>query len=442
VADIQDRNGNLKARAFEAIDKRADDLERFVRDIGKHAEVGFFETRTAAEVVKFLRGLNLPVEEGFALTGVEALLDTRKAGPKVAVLGELDSVVCFDAPDANPETGAAHQCGHHVQLGVMLATAVGLASSGVAPELAGKVVFMGVPAEEYIQIERRLKLKEDGKIHFIGGKAELIRLGRFDDVDMTMMIHASSNRPKPSVDLGKTSNGFVGLTVRYIGRQAHAAASPDQGINALNAAVLGISAVNALRETFRDADHVRVHFIITKGGDLVNCVPDDVRLEAYVRASSVPVIEETLARVVRAFRAGGDAVGAKTECKVLPGMFPLAGCPDLYELFYKNSGPFVAKEDFFDGGHMSGSTDMGDISQIMPAIHPLTGGMDGVLHAAEARVTDYDAAVVVPGKAMAATVIDLLSDGAATAKKILSTFKPNLTREEYLKKLNAYFDYH
>jgi amidohydrolase len=430
----------LKARAYEAIDKRAEDLERFVRDIGKNAEVGFFETRTAAKVEEFLRGLGLPVETGVALTGVEALWDTGQQGPKVAVLGELDSVVCFEAPDANPETGAAHQCGHHVQLGVMLATAVGLVSSGVGPELAGKVAFMGVPAEEYIQIERRLKLKQEGKIHFIGGKAELIRLGRFDDVDMTLMIHAS-NHPKPSVDTGKTSNGFVGLTIRYIGRQAHAAGSPDKGINALNAAVLGISAVNALRETFRDEDRVRVHFIITKGGDLVNCVPDDVRLEAYVRASSVPVIEETLARVVRAFKAGGDAVGAKTECKVLPGMFPLSGCEDLYELFYRNSEPFVAEEDFFDGGHMSGSTDMGDISQIMPAAHPMTGGMDGILHGAEARVVDYDAAVVIPGKSMAGTVIDLLSDGAAEAKRIVSTFKPNLTKDEYLKKLNAYFEY-
>jgi amidohydrolase len=437
AGDVQ----GLKARAYEAIDTRAEDIERFVRDIGKNAEVGFFETRTAAKVAEFLRGLGLPVETGMALTGVEALLDTGKQGPKVAVLGELDSVVCFDAPDANPETGAAHQCGHHVQLGVMLATAVGLVSSGVAPELAGKVAFMGVPAEEYIQIERRLKLKEEGKIHFIGGKAELIRLGRFDGVDMTMMIHASSNRPGPSVDKGKTSNGFVGLTVRYIGRQAHAAASPDQGINALNAAVLGISAVNALRETFRDEDHVRVHFIITKGGDLVNCVPDDVRLEAYVRAGSVPVIEETLGRVVRAFKAGGDAVGAKTECKVLPGMFPLAGCTELYELFYRNSEPFVAAENFFEGGHMAGSTDMGDISQIMPAIHPSTGGMDGVLHAAEARVVDYNAAVVVPGKSMAGTVIDLLSNGAAEAKRITSAFKPNLTKDEYLKKLNAYFEY-
>ncbi|GHS94661.1 amidohydrolase [Synergistales bacterium] len=437
MSDIQ----KLKALAFEAIDKRASDIESFVRDIGKNAEVGFFETRTSEKVAEFLRGLNLPVETGFALTGVEALLDTKKAGPKVAVLGELDSVVCFDAPDANPETGAAHQCGHHVQLGVMLSAAVGLVTSGISPELAGKVVFMGVPAEEYIQIERRLRLKEEGKVHFIGGKAELIRLGRFDDVDMAMMIHSSSGRPNASVDKSKTSNGFVGLTIRYIGRQAHAAGAPDQGINALSAAVIGINAINALRETFRDNDHVRVHFIITKGGDLVNCVPDDVRLEAYVRASSVPVIEETLVRVTRAFKAGGDAVGARTECKVLPGMFPLAGCPALYELFYKNSEPFVPPESFFDGGHMSGSTDMGDISQIMPAIHPMTGGVDGTLHASDARVTDYNAAVIIPGKSIAGTVIDLLSGGAAEARNILSDFKPNLTKEEYLKKLNSYYEY-
>jgi metal-dependent amidase/aminoacylase/carboxypeptidase family protein len=114
---------------------------------------------------------------------------------------------------------------------------------------------------------------------------------------------------------------------------------------------------------------------------------------------------------------------------------------DLYELFYRNSEPFVAEEDFFDGGHMAGSTDMGDISQIMPAAHLMTGGMDGILHGAEARVVDYNAAVLIPGKTMAGTVIDLLSDGAAEAKRIVSTFKPNLTKGEYLKKLDAYFEY-
>ena len=432
---------SMKERSNSAIDSHAEAIEAFVRDIGQNAELGFYETRTADKVAQFLRGLNLPVTEGIALTGVEALLDSGHPGPKVAVMGELDSVVCFDAPEANPVTGAAHQCGHHVQLGVMLAAAVGLTQSGVAPELAGKIVFMGVPAEEYIQIERRLKLKEEGKIHFLGGKAEMIRLGRFDDVDMAMMVHAGSNCPSPSIDMSQSSNGFVGLTIRYVGRQAHAAANPESGINALNAAVLGISAVNALRETFRDQDHVRVHFIITKGGDLVNCVPDDVRLEAYVRASSVPVIEETLQRVIRAFRAGGDAVGAETIVNVLPGMFPLSGSKDLYELFYDNSRPFVTPENFINSGHLSGSTDMGDVSQILPAIHPMIGGMDGVLHAAGARVADYNAAVIIPGKAMAATVIDLLSSNASKAKEIKETFKPNLTKKEYLEKMNSYFNY-
>lgn len=435
------RNEALKRKAYETIDSYAPRVEAFVRDIGEHAELGFFETRTAGKTAEFMRSLGLPVEEGIALTGVEGCFDTGRPGPTIAVMGELDSVVCFDAADADRSTGAAHQCGHHVQLGFLLATAAGLVKSEASAGLSGKIVFMAVPAEEYIQIERRLKLKEEGKIHFIGGKAELVRLGRFDNVDMSVMIHTSSNRPGPFIDMSQTSNGFVGLTIRYIGKQAHAAASPESGINALNAAVLGISAVNALRETFRDEDHIRVHFIITKGGDLVNCVPDDVRLEAYVRASTVPAMEQTLEKVLRAFRAGGDAVGARTEIKVLPGMFPLSGNKAMYDLFYENSRGFVPPEGFAEGGHMAGSTDMGDITQIMPGIQPFTGGMDGVLHAAEARVADYDAAVGVPAKAMAATIIDLLADDAAKAKEILADFKPNLTKDEYLKKLNGYFEY-
>lgn len=432
---------SLKQLAYDTIDSYAGEIEEFVRDIGAHAELGFFETRTAAKTAEFMRRLGLAVEEGIALTGVEGLFDLGGSGPKLAVMGELDSVVCFDSENADKMTGAAHQCGHHVQLGFLLATAVGLVKSGIAPELVGKIVFMAVPAEEYIQIERRLKLKDERKIHFLGGKSEMIRLGRFDDVDMSMMIHSSSNRPGPFVDMAQSSNGFVGLTIRYIGKQAHAAASPESGINALNAAVLGISGVNALRETFRDEDHVRVHFIITKGGDLVNCVPDDVRLEAYVRASTVPAIEQTLDKVLRAFRAGGDAVGAKTEIKVLPGMFPLSGNRDMYELFYENSREFVAPENFADCGHMAGSTDMGDITQIMPGIQPFTGGMNGVLHSVEACVEDYSAACIIPAKAMAATIIDLLANDAARAKEVMVNFKPNLTKDEYLKKLNGYFEH-
>lgn len=208
------KNERLKKMAYEAIDSYAKEIEELVDDVGKHAELGFFETRTAAKAAEFMKRLGLPVEEGIALTGVEGLFDTDRPGPKLAVMGELDSVVCFDAETADKSTGAAHQCGHHVQLGFLLATAAGLVKSGVVADLAGKIVFMAVPAEEYIQIERRLKLKEEGKIHFIGGKAELIRLGRFDDVDMSMMIHASSNRPSPFVDMTQTSNGFIGLPQR------------------------------------------------------------------------------------------------------------------------------------------------------------------------------------------------------------------------------------
>lgn len=429
----------LKKRAYAAIDARASELREYVEDIARHAELGFFETRTAAKTADLLRSLDLPVKEGLALTGVRADIDTGREGPTVAVLGELDSVVCIEAPLAVKETGAAHQCGHNIQLGAMAGAAIGI--KAVSNELYGKISFMGVPAEEYIEIGRRLALKADGKIHYIGGKAELVRIGEFDDVDISMMIHAM-NGPGARVTFSNGTNGFLGLTIRYVGKQAHAAAGPHEGINALNAAMIGISAVHALRETFRDEDNVRVHFIITKGGDLVNCVPDDVRLEAYVRANSVPVIEDTARRVIRAFRAGGDAVGAETEVKVLPGMYPFNPCKELETLFVENSSDFVPADGFSSLGNMSGSTDMGDISQIMPALHPWTGGVSGVLHGKDFKMMDFDAAVLVPAKAMAGTVIDLLGEtGGKRAREICEGYKPNMTKKEYLAALESYFSY-
>ena len=119
----------------------------------------------------------------------------------------------------------------------------------------------------------------------------MINEGAFDDIDMAMQMHADKNMPRPTVSVGSSSNGFVGKTVRYVGKVAHAADAPHEGVNALNAAMLGLMGINALRETFREDDVVRVHPIITKGGDFVNSVPADVRMELYVRAKTMEAID-------------------------------------------------------------------------------------------------------------------------------------------------------
>ena len=429
----------LKDLVCQAIDEHAQQIVQVAQEIGKTPELGFKETKTAAAVSKFLGDLNYSCQQGLALTGVKAQLKPGAAGPNIAVIGELDAVICPDSPAANPETGAAHACGHNLQLGAMLGAALGLKLAGIADSLAGNVTFMATPAEEYVEIAFRQQLREQGKIRYLGGKQELIYRGEFDDIDIAMMIHADKDAPAGRVGLCETCNGFVGMTVQYIGKEAHAAGAPHEGINALSAAMIGLMGVHALRETFRDQDIVRVHPIITKGGDLVNTVPADVRLETYVRARTMKAIEGTYGKVTRAFKAGGDSVGAETHIRTIPGYQPLNCMPELNEVFRANALAMLPGECVVDSGHFGGSTDMGDVSHLLPSIHPFTGGVCGALHTKEFNAVDYGFACVQPAKLMAMTVIDLLADNASSAKQIKQNFRPVYTKAEYLALLDKYF---
>lgn len=429
----------MKNKVCDAIDAYAAKIEALAMDIEREPELGFKETKTAGKVTTFLQELGLQTQTGLAITGVKARASGAKQGPTVAILGELDAIGCPDSCKADPLTGAAHACGHNLQIATMAATACGIMRSGVLKELTGNVVFFGVPAEEYVEIAYRSKLIKEGKLHFLTGKGQLIYEGAFEDIDMAMQMHSDKNMPEATVSIGQSSNGFIGKTIQYVGKTAHAADAPDQGINALNAAMLGLMGINALRETFREADVVRVHPIITKGGDLVNSVPADVRIETYVRAKTMEAIEATHTKVDAALKAGGDAVGAETVIATMPGQLPLACNAALNELFVANAK--IAKPDVAvkDAGHFSASTDMGDVSHLLPVIHPFIGGVEGFLHTSGFRVVDFQAAVLLPAKAFAMMIVDLLSDDAKLARQIKEEHHPLLTREAYIAKLDKYF---
>ncbi|MBP3753022.1 MAG: amidohydrolase [Pyramidobacter sp.] len=428
----------LKKKVFEAVDASGAWVREYTDDIAANAELGFHETRTSGKLAERLESLGLNVKKNIALTGLRTDIGTNK-GPKVALIGELDGIVCRNHPQANPVDGASHSCGHNLQTSIILTAAAALKKSGIMDELDGSVALMAVPAEEFIEIDRRKKMRDEGKIRYLCGKPEFVRLGEFDDVDMAMMIHAGEFAEHKGFAVPYHGNGFRVFMVRYEGKQAHAAAAPDQGINALYAAVAGINAVNALRETFRDNDHVRVHFIITKGGDSVNSVPDDVRLEGYVRAASAATIDEVFSKVEKAFKSGADALGCKFHFTSIPGDMPLAVNQDLNALFAKNAAELAGAENVDTKSYFSASTDMGDICHLMPGIHPSAGGSLGALHSAGFHLTDFDAAVLDSAKALLSTVIDLLCDGAKGAHGILDHFKPIYTKEEYLAAMDARF---
>lgn len=433
-----DKN-EIKRRLCEAVDSAGERARAFADDIGAHAELGFFETRTSEKFAQALGELGLGVRRGLARTGLRADMEGGARGPRIAVIGELDGIVCRKHPLAIEETGASHACGHNLQLSAVYAIASALAETGLMRELAGSVAFIGAPAEEFIEAERRTEMRERGEIVYYGGKQELVRLGVFDDVDISMMTHAGDDAPSRGFTVPDGGNGFRIFMLRYEGRQAHAAAAPHLGVNALYAAVAGINAVNALRETFRDEDHVRVHYIITKGGDSVNSVPDDVRLEGYVRAGKIATIDETFAKVIRAFKAGGEALGAVCHARSIAGYMPLNASRALNKIFADNADKLAGAESVKRGTYFSASTDMGDISHLMPAIHPSGGGTSGSLHAPDFRVVDFESAVLDPAKAMLMTITDLLCDGAGAAKELLSDFRPVYTKEEYLAAMDGRF---
>jgi amidohydrolase len=376
-----------------------------------------------------------------AITGVKGYLKHYdRFGPTIAVLGELDAVRSPFHPKSDPETKAVHACGHHAQLAALYGAAIALTVPEVATALDGDVVFFAVPAEEYGEIAFKDGLRKRGLIEYLGGKPELIRRGEFDEIDLVHSHHVSfDDEPAPVVVGSGTTNGFVAKQVRYIGKEAHAAGAPHDGVNALNAALVGLNALNAQRETFRDSDTVRVHPIITKGGDLVNVVPGEVEIEVLVRAKTLEAILDANAKTTRAFEAGAHALGARVEITDLPGYLP--------QVPQTVSSPFAASARALVGEehvrvinpseHHTFSNDLGDVSHLLPVLSFNTGGTAGSAHGADFTVTDPVTAYLLPAKIMALTVYQLLRDGAGQARRIKDNYQPKLTRDTYTKMLDG-----
>jgi metal-dependent amidase/aminoacylase/carboxypeptidase family protein len=251
-------------------------------------------------------------------------------------------------------------------------------------------------------------------------------------VDMAMMIHTTSQPEMKKAGVSASNNGCIVKTVRYIGRASHAGGAPHLGVNALYAANIGLMAINALRETFRDEDSIRVHPIITHGGSQVNVIPGEVRIETYVRGKTVEAILDANRRVDRALRAGALALGAQVEIETLPGYLPLFNHMGMKEYFKANAGALLGADQVTEAGHRSGSTDMGDISHVMPTLHPYMGGASGSGHGADYAIADAKLAYVEPAKQLALMAVDMLWGDAEAARDILKSWKPRMTKDAYL----------
>lgn len=418
-------------RILRLIDVHKDQIIAFAEDIAAHPEPGYEEFCTAGKTAEVLKNLGYKVTEHLARTGVKGT-KSIKEGPSLTVIGELDAIGCHSHPNANPVTGVAHACGHHAQMAAMIGCAIAMADPAVQKCLAGTVNFLAVPAEEYIDADKRARLKKEG-IEFCCGKSEMIRTGVFDDTDIALTTHVHMVPVEEDFYLGNPAcNGYSAERVTVRGKAAHGAIDPWNGVNALSITTSAIQMMGLMRETFREEDHVRLHNVIRKAGDVINSVPDEAIVETKVRAASLDKICEITDMVNRAYAGSAYAFGGKIEMEKLQGYMPiipraadnaLIEAADDLGLNYRT----VQKGDFNNA-----CTDVGDLSHLVPVVNFTFKGFEGKLHGADFKITDPEKAYILPAKLLALTVYKLLKNGGQEAKKITKSYTPVFNKESYI----------
>lgn len=377
--DRDDSLRQAKAQVYADVEARSTDLLEASHHIHANPELCFEEHEAHATLTSMIAGAGIEVERG--AYGLETAFAARvgSGGPHIAVLCEYDAL---------PEIG--HGCGHNI-----IATAglgAGLAAAAVAEKLGGTVSILGTPAEE------------GG-----GGKVMMIDRGAFDDVDAAVMVHPAG------ADLTRMNTLAVDHVIaRYAGAAAHASAAPEKGRNALDAAVLGYTAIGALRQHIRPDE--RIHGIFTHGGDKPNIVPERAETEWYVRSPRQRELDALKARVVSALESGAHATGCAFDCEwVHPTFSDMVDNTALLALYVANAAEVGRTVDEPEGElAVYGSTDMGNVSYVTPSLHPMIASAPAgtPIHTrdfAQHAASDLgDAAVIDGAKILAATVIDLL----------------------------------
>ncbi|HXF82839.1 MAG TPA: M20 family metallopeptidase [bacterium] len=372
----------LRDEITAAIDAAAPDLIALARRIHATPEVAFQEVQAAQWLSGMLEDRGFRVQRGIAdlPTAFRADVGGSRPGPGVAFLAEYDAL-----------PGIGHACGHNLICTAALGAGIGLAQ--LRERIPGTIVVLGTPAEE------------GG-----GGKVLMLERGAFRGIDAAMMFHPASYTltDRPSLASWR-------LKVTFHGRAAHAAAAPDEGINALDALVQMFVNIGLLRQQLRE--DVRVHGIITDGGAAPNIIPDRSEALFSVRAADGEHARQVLERVLNCARAAATATGATVSLETQKGYEAIKPNRPLARAFARHLEALGWPLDPPPERNRMGSTDMGDVSQRIPAIHPyLRIGSDIAGHTVEFRTAALSeqglAAMITAAKAMALTGLDVLTDPA------------------------------
>jgi amidohydrolase len=369
----------LKAQAAAEIEAHRQELIDLSLRIHANPELGLQETMASAWLCEYLDKHGFQVERGICGLPTAFRAIAGEGVPRIAFLAEYDAL-----------PGVGHACGHNI-IGVS-AVAAGLGARAVLDSTGGSVIVVGTPAEE-----------------MVGGKVIMARQGAFADLDAAMLSHPGS---RDAVHARALACAY--LEVEYVGKEAHAAARPEAGVNALDALILAYNAVGALRQHIRDS--ARIHGVITDGGKAANVVPDHSAASFMVRAEDDAYLEELKSKVLACFEAGAQASGAHLEYRWSENQFAAMRTNTPLAEAHKANLATLGRKTRDRPSRAMGSTDMGNVSALVPAIHPTIAvappevGIHSREFAARAASEDGHRGLLDAAKAMAMTAVDALTD--------------------------------
>jgi amidohydrolase len=370
--------GKIKSDILKRVVAQNNKLVALSHKIHDNPETGFHELKAAKWLSVYLEMNGFEVERGICDLPTAFRATYGKGKPAIALMAEYDAL---------PEIG--HACGHNI----ICTTAIGaaVAAKPAIDQFGGRVVVLGTPAEE-----------------LFGGKAIMAERGAFKDIDIAMLVHPSSH------DLSSArALACITLEVEFFGKAAHAAARPEEGINALEALILSFNGINSLRQHINE--RARIHGIITKGGDAPNVVPDHTSGTFLVRAVDEAYLKELKVKVLNCFQAAALATGARLKYMWKEYYAPLRSNTTLAEIMAANMRS-IGRDPQPIPERASGSSDVGNVSMLVPTIHPevAIAPRNISLHSVEFRSAavsaEGDRGLIDGAKALALTAVDLLAD--------------------------------
>jgi len=369
----------LKASVSGEVDARRQELKKLSQKLHANPEIGFHEVKAAAWLTGYLEENGFSVERGICKLPTAFRASYGQGKPSIAILAEYDAL-----------PGIGHACGHN--LIATLAVGAGVAAKPAIDLCGGSLLLIGTPGEETY-----------------GGKAIMADRGAFSNVDIAMMVHPGELDTATTKALANQA-----LEVEFLGRAAHAAANPEKGINALEAMLVAFAAINSLRQHIRST--ARIHGIITDGGQAANIVPEHSAGSFLVRAEDYAYLDELKEKVLNCFKGAATASGARLKYRWGEVRYaPMRNNLTLARLFRRNMQSLGRRIQLTHPESSVGSTDMGNVSQLVPSIHPIVAiaPPETPHHSTQfAEIAASEAGqrgLVDAAKALALTVVDLVS---------------------------------